>query len=83
MLFRLVFTLSDCDVVCPAYDHFRQCLKDLELCTDDGLQYEVEQVEINFPQCFRYKRTPQLVCNDYQSKIKTFIFILHLSLFDL
>ncbi|XP_064618288.1 methyltransferase-like protein 22 [Liolophura sinensis] len=57
---RLVFTITDCDVVCPAYDHFRQCLKDLHLCTDNGLRYEVEQVEINFPQCFQYKRTPQL-----------------------
>ena len=57
--FRFVFTVTDLDVACPAYQHFRECLNQIEDLSDE-VQFKVSLVD-DVPQCFQYKRTKELV----------------------
>ncbi|KAJ8319223.1 hypothetical protein KUTeg_004314 [Tegillarca granosa] len=55
-----VFTVTDLDIVTPAYTHFRECLKDLLTLNDSCLQYSYSQIGTDFPQYFRYNRTKEM-----------------------
>ncbi|XP_052068102.1 methyltransferase-like protein 22 isoform X2 [Mytilus californianus] len=55
---RYVFTLQDLDIACPAYQHFRQCLTQLQDMSDHA-QFTIS-CEEEFPQCFQYNRTKEL-----------------------
>lgn len=57
---RFVFTVTDLDIVTPAYTHFRECLKDLLTLNDSCLQYSYSQIGTDFPQYFRYNRTKEM-----------------------
>ena len=51
---RLNFTLSDLDVTCHEYDHFRRCLEELQKSTDCS----IENLHLNsLPLYFDYDRT--------------------------
>ena len=54
-----MFTLTDLDVAYPAYQHFRECLDQIEDLSDE-VQFKVSLVD-DIPQCFQYKRTKELV----------------------
>ncbi|KAK2187114.1 hypothetical protein NP493_179g04006 [Ridgeia piscesae] len=56
---RLNFTLSDLEVACPAYDHFCECMNNLQR-TQGALQYDVQRIDTTFPQFLQYERTQQL-----------------------
>lgn len=56
---RLNFTLSELEVACPAYDHFRECLSKLQR-TEGALHYDVQRIDTTFPQFLQYERTQQL-----------------------
>lgn len=51
---RYVFTLADCDTVAPCYEHFLDCLQNLENCSK-------EELTLDFPQYFHYERVKELV----------------------
>ncbi|XP_071128420.1 methyltransferase-like protein 22 isoform X2 [Mytilus edulis] len=55
---RYVFTLQDLDIACPAYQHFRECLTQLQDMSDHG-QFTISCKE-EIPQCFQYNRTKEL-----------------------
>ncbi|XP_078273709.1 methyltransferase-like protein 22 isoform X1 [Rhinoraja longicauda] len=57
---RLNFTLRKLDVTCDAYDHFRQCLAELENMSDGRTTFVVEPVKLAFPQFLIYERVEQL-----------------------
>ena len=63
LIFRYVFTVKDLDIACPAYQHFRECLNQLEELADD-IQFRVTLMD-EFPQSFQYTRTKQLVGYKY------------------
>ena len=55
---RLNFTLSDLDVACPEYDHFRSCLNDLQSTNE---RFCVSDISItSLPKYFEYDRVEQL-----------------------
>ncbi|XP_022095492.1 methyltransferase-like protein 22 isoform X2 [Acanthaster planci] len=55
---RLNFTIEDLNVTCKAYDHFQLHIN--RLVSSQDVKYCVEQLPVNFPQCFQYCRTEQL-----------------------
>ncbi|CAB1350287.1 unnamed protein product, partial [Coregonus sp. 'balchen'] len=61
-LFRtlLNFTLRHLDVSCEAYNHFRNCLCEMQELRDGRTCFTVEQVTPSFPQCLLYERIEQL-----------------------
>ncbi|KAI0236223.1 Methyltransferase-like protein 22 [Lamellibrachia satsuma] len=56
---RLNFSLLDLDVACPAYNHFRKCLNDLQE-TEGTHSFNMQQIDTAFPQFLQYERTQQL-----------------------
>ncbi|KAK6312545.1 hypothetical protein J4Q44_G00182090 [Coregonus suidteri] len=57
---RLNFTLRHLDVSCEAYNHFRNCLCEMQELRDGRTCFTVEQVTPSFPQCLLYERIEQL-----------------------
>lgn len=57
---RLNFTLRHMAVSCDEYSHFRHCLSELEDMTDGRTKYQVEMMDLCFPQRLQYERSAQL-----------------------
>ncbi|XP_049956246.1 methyltransferase-like protein 22 [Schistocerca serialis cubense] len=57
---RFVFTVADLDCVAPCYEHFLQCLSNIQR-KPPGSNWTVEQLAIDFPQYFNYERVKELV----------------------
>ncbi|XP_029014241.1 methyltransferase-like protein 22 [Betta splendens] len=57
---RMNFTLRHMDISCEAYDHFRQCLSQLNNLVDRQCSFSVEQLTCNFSQFLLYERIDQL-----------------------
>ena len=58
---RQVFTIVDREVVSPAYEHFRENLRDLCSIDEGPVRFVCSQVDTSFPQYFHYQRTKELV----------------------
>ncbi|XP_069066640.1 methyltransferase-like protein 22 [Pleurodeles waltl] len=57
---RLNFTLRHMDITCDAYNHFQDCLKNMESLVDGKMKFTVEPIKTNFPQFFLYERIEHL-----------------------
>lgn len=57
---RMNFTLRHMDVSCEAYDHFTQCLSQLQDLVDGRCSFRVQQLCSNFAQFLQYERVEQL-----------------------
>ncbi|XP_033755803.1 methyltransferase-like protein 22 [Pecten maximus] len=66
---RLVFTLSDLDIVCPAYTHFLEGLNRLTQLGCKGRQLLYSKVDEDLPMYLNYNRTKQLEIWKIQSII--------------
>ncbi|XP_060067439.1 methyltransferase-like protein 22 [Ylistrum balloti] len=66
---RLVFTLSDLDVVCPAYTHFYEGLVRLQQLGCEGRQFHYFRLDEDLPMYLNYNRTKQLEIWAIQSVI--------------
>ncbi|XP_044582074.1 methyltransferase-like protein 22 [Cotesia glomerata] len=52
---RFVFTIADLDSVAPMYEEFIRCI------TQRNLNWNIQTIDINFPQYFQYNRVKQLL----------------------
>ncbi|OWF35776.1 methyltransferase-like protein 22 [Mizuhopecten yessoensis] len=66
---RLVFTLADLDIACPAYTHFFEGLFKLQQNGCDGRQLLYSQVDEDLPMYLNYNRTKELEIWKFQSVI--------------
>nr|XP_046229088.1 methyltransferase-like protein 22 [Scatophagus argus] len=57
---RMNFTLRHLNVSCEAYDHFTQCLSQLQGLKDGRCNFSVEQLPPSFAQFLLYERIEQL-----------------------
>ncbi|XP_053594877.1 methyltransferase-like protein 22 isoform X2 [Microplitis demolitor] len=59
---RFVFTIADLDSVAPMYEEFMRCI------ARRNLNWNIENVNIDFPQYFQYNRNKQLILMKIYSK---------------
>uniref|UniRef100_A0A7N5ZY25 Methyltransferase like 22 n=1 Tax=Anabas testudineus TaxID=64144 RepID=A0A7N5ZY25_ANATE len=57
---RMNFTLRHMDISCEAYDHFSQCLSQIQDLVDGRCSFSVEKLPCNFAQFFLYERIEHL-----------------------